>query len=54
MSNKKNWGFGGECGEAPFVGRRGGGGGGACENPVRLSMYDNPMETVEYIWENIW
>ena len=27
MSNKKNWGFGGECGEAPFVGRRGGGGG---------------------------
>ena len=24
-----------------------GGGKGACESPVRLSMYDDPMETVE-------
>ena len=29
-------------------------GGGACENPVGLSMYDGPMETAEYIWVNIW
>ena len=29
------------------------GGGGACKNPVRLSMYDDPMETVEYMWVNI-
>ena len=27
---------------------------GGCENPVGLSMYDGPMETVEYIWVNIW
>ena len=24
--------------------------GRACENSVRLSMYDGPMETVEYMW----
>ena len=29
-------------------------GGGACENPVRLSMYDSPMETAKYMCENIW
>ena len=27
--------------------------GGVCENPIGLSMYDGPMETVEYIWVNI-
>ena len=26
----------------------------ACENPVGLSIYDVPIETVEYIWVNIW
>ena len=30
-------------------------GGSACKNPVRLSMYDDHhMETVEYMWVNIW
>ena len=29
-------------------------GGGVCENPVGLSMYDGLMETIEYIWVNIW
>ena len=29
-------------------------GGGACENPVRLSMQGGPMETVKYMWMNIW
>ena len=29
-------------------------GGRACEHPVRLSMYDRHMETVEYMWMNIW
>ena len=24
--------------------------GGVCENPVRFSSNDGPMETVEYIW----
>ena len=24
--------------------------GGACENPVRLSMYDGRLETVDYMW----
>ena len=28
--------------------------GRACENPMELSMYEGPMETVEYIWVNIW
>ena len=28
-------------------------GGGTCKNPVRLSMYDDPMGTVEYMWVNI-
>ena len=28
--------------------------GGACGNPVGLSMYDGPTETAEYIWVNIW
>ena len=27
---------------------------GPCENPVRLSMYEGHMETVEYTWLNIW
>ena len=26
----------------------------ACKNSVRLSMYDHPIETIEYIWVNIW
>ena len=26
---------------------------GMCKNPVRLSMYDGPTETVEYMWVNI-
>ena len=29
-------------------------GGGTCKNPARLSMKDGPMETVEYMWVNIW
>ena len=29
-------------------------GGVVCENPVGLSMYDGSIETVEYIWVNIW
>ena len=44
-----------KCGEIPF---EGGGGGvgwrGACENPVRLSMCDGPMETVKYMCVSIW
>ena len=24
------------------------------ENPVRLSMYDGPIETAEHIWVGIW
>ena len=28
--------------------------GGTFKNPVRLSMYDDPMETIEYMWVNIW
>ena len=28
--------------------------GGACKNPVRLAMLDDPMETVEFMWVNIW
>ena len=31
-----------KCGEAPFQGER------ACENPVRLSVYDGLKETVKY------
>ena len=31
-----------KCGETRFQGGR------ACENPVRLSMYDGVMETVKY------
>ena len=27
---------------------------GACENAMRFSMYDGPMETVEYMRVNIW
>ena len=34
-------------GEMPFEG------GGACENPMRLSMYDGPMETVKCMCMNI-
>ena len=48
-----------KCGETPLglglVLRRGrivGGGGGACENLVGLSMCDDPIETVKYIWVN--
>ena len=29
-------------------------GGGTCKSPVRLSMYNGPMETVECKWVNIW
>ena len=25
-----------------------------CENPLRFSLNDGPMETVEYKWVNIW
>ena len=27
--------------------------GGTCKNPMRFSMQDGPMETVEYMWVNI-
>ena len=27
---------------------------GVCENPVRFSLNDGPMETVEYVGVNIW
>ena len=27
--------------------------GGVCENPMGLSMYEGPMETVKYVWVNI-
>ena len=30
------------------------GGGGHCENLVRLSKCDSPIETIEYIWVSIW
>ena len=30
------------------------GGRRVCENPKGLSMYDGLIETVEYIWVNIW
>ena len=30
------------------------GGWAECENPVRFSLNDGPMETVEYMWVNIW
>ena len=30
------------------------GGEGPCENPVRLSMYNGPVEAVDYMWVNIW
>ena len=33
---------------------RGGEGGGVCENPVRFSLNDCPMETVKYMRVNIW
>ena len=36
------------CGKSLFEGEV------ACENPMRLSMFDGSMETVEYIWVNIW
>ena len=31
-----------------------GGGEGVCEIPMRLPMNDGAMETVEYIWVDIW
>ena len=31
-----------------------GGGEGVCEIPVRLPMNDGAMETVEYIWVDMW
>ena len=37
-----------KCKETLFEGK------GVRENPVGLSIYDGPMETVEYIWLNIW
>ena len=27
---------------------------GVCENPVRLSLNYGPMETVKYMWVNVW
>ena len=27
--------------------------GWVCENLIKLSMYDGPIETIEYIWVNI-
>ena len=36
-----------KCEETPFDREQ-----GACENHVGLSMYDGPMETVEYSWVN--
>ena len=51
---KKNWGgnrkktFYSEMWETLFEG------GGICGNPVGLSMYDSPLETVQHIWVNIW
>ena len=35
-----------KCGETPLEGEGG-------KNPLRLSMLDGPMETVEYMWVNI-
>ena len=37
-----------KCGKTPFKE------GGVCENPVRLSMCDDPMQTVKYMCVNIW
>ena len=37
-----------KCRETPFEG------GGVCENPVRLSLCDGPMQTVKYMCVNIW
>ena len=37
-----------KCGKMSFEGED------DCENPVRLSIYDGPMKTVEYTWVNIW
>ena len=36
------------CGKTLFEGEV------ACENPIRLTMYDGPVETVEYICVNTW
>ena len=36
------------CGETLFEE------GGTCETPMRLSMYDGAIETVDYMWVNIW
>ena len=41
-----------KCGETRFEGDSGGGG-GMCENPVGLSIFDVPVETAEYIWVSI-
>ena len=27
---------------------------GVCENPMRFSLNDGPMETLEYMWVNSW
>ena len=29
-------------------------GGRACENAMRLSIYDGPIEILKYMWVNIW
>ena len=48
------------CGGPGSFSRRGGWrkvvvrGGGLCENRVTFSLNDGPMETVEYMWVNIW
>ena len=44
--------FYGEMEETPL--ERGDVGKGVCQNPVRFSLNDCPMETVEYMWVNIW
>ena len=53
-SNEKKWketegrGSVAKCGKMSFERE------GDCESLVRLSIYDGPMKTVEYIWVNIW
>ena len=41
-------------GKRHLLGFDGSRGGAACGNPMGFLMYDYPIETVEYIWMNIW
>ena len=34
--------------------KKGSEGGGVFENPVKFSLNGGPMETVKYMWVNIW